>query len=105
MTSKDFVNWLSGYFDALGELTPSPSDVKTIREKISEIKDSEKEEYFPLHRVPTAPYIAPYPDLGTWIGDFPPYGGTTVSYDYRTTGSGDETNKVSDVDKEHNSEN
>jgi hypothetical protein len=104
MTSKDFVNWLSGYFDALGELTPSPSDIKNIREKISEVKNSEKEEYFPLHRIPTTPYNPPStsPDWGTWIT---PYGGTTINYDYRTTESGDETNKVSDVDKEHNSEN
>lgn len=104
MTSKDFINWLSGYFDALGELTPSPSDVKNIREKISTVSELESETYVPIHRVPTAPYNPPAPDWRTWIGDFP-YGGTTVNYDYRTTGSSEEINQGSNVDKEHNSEN
>jgi hypothetical protein len=108
MTSKEFVSWLSGYFDALGELTPSPSDVKNIRKKILEIKDSEKVEFGALHRIPTLPYVSPStpsPDWRTPIGDVPPFGGTTLTYDYRSTGSNEEINQESNVDKKHNSKN
>lgn len=106
MTSKDFVNWLQGYLDALGVLTPTDRDLELIKEKISEIKDSEEFQYFPLHRVSTDPYRPNeyYPPKTTpYVGDFPPFGGTTVSYDYRAFDSN--TTSQKNVDQEDNSEN
>lgn len=106
MTSKDFVNWLSGYLDALGVLTPSSKDVDLIREKISLIRDNEESTYIPLHRVPTEPYRPNYPNNpypGTWIGDFPPFGGTTITYDYKSLDPNEINQK--NVDQEDNSEN
>ena len=106
MTSKDFVNWLSGYLDALGVLTPASKDVETIREKISQIKESSESTYVPFHRVSTEPYRPNdyYPPNGIpYVGDFPPFGGTTVSYDYRSFDSNTISQK--NVDQEDNSEN
>jgi hypothetical protein len=76
MKSRDFVNWLSGYLDALGVLTPSTSDVDLIKEKIKEVQDLEfSDSIFPLHRIPSSNY-----DAG-----IPPFAGTTVSWEFKST--------------------
>lgn len=101
MTSKDFILWLKGYMDGL-DPDHDRSEFTRIREEIEKINDS-----FTFSGVPssapivTLPHVSPLVDNPPvspyWVGDFPPFGGTTVSW---TSSSTDEHKiKVTNDDK------
>lgn len=76
MTSRDFVNWLSGYLDALGVLTPTLNDVDLIKEKIKQVQETDYSSLVsPIHRVPSFNYDQ----------SIPPYAGSTINWEFKSS--------------------
>ncbi len=76
MTSRDFVNWLSGYLDALGVLTPTSNDVDLIKEKIKQVQETDYSSLIsPIHRIPSSNYDQ----------SIPPFAGTTVNWEFKSS--------------------
>jgi len=98
MTSRDFISWLDGFTEGKTEL--NSEEINRIREKLETIVDINPS-IVPLHPVPTPvpgsgdPYSPPYS-----VGDFPPYGGTTLTYSYTTN---DKKSDKDEVDKKSDS--
>lgn len=95
MTSRDFISWLDGYTEGKQEL--NSEEINRIREKLDTIVDIGPS-IVPLPSAPTPgtgdQYSPPY-----WVGDFPPFGGTTTTYSYITDNKKpdqDEVDKKSD---------
>lgn len=101
MTSRDFISWLDGFTEGKTEL--NSEEINRIREKLETIVDINPS-IVPLHQVPTPvpgsgdPYSPPY-----LVGDFPPYGGTTVTYSYTTNDTNDKKPDQDEVDKKFDS--
>ena len=96
MTSNEFITWLKGYMDGSD---PDHDNVlfTKIREKVEKIEDPALFK-FPKITGPSVvgPNVVPLPHIERpgidqpiqpyWIGDFPPFGGTTVSWTSNFTG-------------------
>ena len=96
MTYRDFINWLHGYTEDKDSL--NSDELNRVRERMNEISESVgSDPIVPLHPIITPipgsgePYSPPY-----WVGDFPPYGGTTINYSYT---SSDKITDQDEVDK------
>jgi hypothetical protein len=98
MTSRDFISWLDGFTEGKKDL--NSEEINRIREKLDTVVDVSPS-IVPLHPVPTPvpgsgdPYSPPY-----WVGDFPPFGGTTLTYSYTTN---DKKSDKDEVDKKSDS--
>ena len=99
MTSKDFTNWLNGYFSALGEVGPTMDDIERIKKKLGEVKDPidfyySSPKFTNLHKMPTP--VEGYRDpLETYTY---PYAGSTINYS--STFTSDKIVEKDEVDKE-----
>lgn len=78
MTSKDFTNWLRGYFSALGEVGPTMADVEKIKETLQLVKDPGT--YFNYSSPITNLHPMPQPVEPMENPFSYPYAGTTVNY-------------------------
>lgn len=92
MTSNEFITWLKGYMDGSD---PDHDNIlfTKIREEIEKVKDSIDLDFRSIPRpnpVPLPHIVGPgteNPCIHPYrVGDFPPYGGTTVTWTSNFTG-------------------